>query len=176
MPAKKSTDKSTRRRGAPLRRGSRRVEYNDRAKLRHEVLRQCVRELKPVWGRILPHQLWDNRVRQSLMPDVEVRAQRAYGLARRALRGLLAAVPEGKVCGPCTAFVDEHRQAIEGLTRDADKGRGKHWRQQSADRLSSPTSIAVDLWGSTRMTIGDRTRALTARELACISLLNGAAL
>jgi hypothetical protein len=109
------------------------------------------------------------------VPDVELDAQAAYSRARRELRALLAAVPDGMVCGPCTAFVAKHRAEIATLTRDLDEGKGTHWRQHSAKR-NTPRGLAVDLYANACLTVAGETRRLTVRELACIALLNGAEL
>ena len=179
--------------GAPSHRT--RVAFMSRPSLRDAVTKHCAHKLRHIFGEpriVTPDdgQLvdWSQPVdgsavrvesiptfgRPDAMPNVEVKARAEYARARRALRALLKAVPPGEVCGPCTAFVNEHREAMEAITRDVD-GKGTHWRQHSAER-NSPTALAVDLYGSIRMTIGDKCRKLTDGELACLSLVNGATL
>jgi hypothetical protein len=94
-------------------------------------------------------------------PEVEVEAQKAYGRARRAVRALLASVPAGTVAGPCTAFLQERREALEAFTRDAPDGKGSHWRPHTQER-SAPILRAIDTWGGT---------IKSNRKLACIALL-----
>lgn len=172
MPESKAKEKAPVGKSTPRRRGSLVRTYDDRKELRRDVKRQAVRDLKAVFGRNLPAYLWARPTTMSV-PNVERSAQAAYARARGALRALLRAAPAGTVCGPCTAFVHEHRGAIETLTRDAEDGRGAHWRQHTAERTSTVARV-VDTWGSVTWPIDGAKRTLTVRELACIALLQGA--
>lgn len=172
MPRGQDTKRAPKRKGSAQHRGPNHETPASRTKLREALKAACGAALAPIFGDVLPALTRP----KGGVPAVEARAQREYARARRALRALLAAVPEGEVCGPCTAFVVEHRAAIVTLVRDDAEGLGVHWRQHSADR-NTPTSLAVDVYGNMSGTFGgDASRRLTARELACISLLNNAPL
>jgi len=102
-----------------------------------------------------------------VVPDVELHAQELLGRLQRDARAALREIPGDTVCGPATAFLHEHREALKRLVRP----KGKHWRAHSATR-TSPTQRAVDTYGST----SSNGAKLTDRQVAAIALLHGARL
>lgn len=170
---------------APSRTARRRVSTITRSDLRAQVMALCERKLDALHLLPLvvrhPRDAKDERIAALAKKAyrTELDAREALSRAHQALRALLVAVPSNVSCGPCTQHVQAHRDRIEAIEREVFASRPARWRQHSYERLSpnaSPTAWTVEMYSRRRMTIGGRTRGLSMRELAMISLVYGAAL